>query len=470
MTGKSKRKSKHTGGLQLDFFDLIENTFDGVWVSDATGTTLYINDTITEFNDVTRSEVIGKNVKDLMEQGVFSHSATVEAIETRSIATLQIQAKNGKTLLATARPLFNDDGSIRYIITNVRDITSYTELNNRLKEAVKLNTLYKNEILALKNQSPQAATFDFMLIQGTKQMAHAIEIAKRVAPTSETVLILGESGVGKEVLSRVIHALSDRATKAFITVNCGAISQELMESELFGHERGSFTSAHKTKVGLFELANKGTIFLDEIGELPKSMQVKLLRVLQERTIRRVGGTENIAVDVRVIAATNRNLEEMIGAGHFRQDLFYRLNVIPIQLRPVREHPEDVDIIVAYFLDAANKKYGYEKVLGADVVQAFNEYRWPGNIREIENTVTRLVLLCPYTIITYDYLPDAIRNSKKDSVVRGMAPLRTVVEEAEKRLLQLAAATCSSSREIAGHLRINHATVTRKMKKYGIAKP
>jgi two-component system, NtrC family, response regulator AtoC len=230
------------------------------------------------------------------------------------------------------------------------------------------------------------------LLDSTPAMRAVQEIISRVADTNTTVLIRGESGVGKELVARAIHAASPRHAHPFVKVNCAALPAELLESELFGHEKGAFTGAYRRKLGKFEFASKGTLFLDEIGELPLSLQAKLLHVLQDHEFSRVGGREVIRVDIRVIASTNRDLEVALGAGQFREDLYYRMNVVEIRVPPLRERREEIPVLVNLFLDKFQRQYDREVKLPPDVIHSFSEYAWPGNVRELENVVRRLVVL------------------------------------------------------------------------------
>jgi DNA-binding NtrC family response regulator len=236
-------------------------------------------------------------------------------------------------------------------------------------------------------------------------MLDILETVRKVAPTSATVMIYGESGTGKELIARAIHDLSDRATRPFVSVSAGALPETLLESELFGYEKGAFTGAVTAKPGRFEMANGGTLFLDEIGDISPATQVKLLRVLQERKFERLGGTRTIDVDVRVVAATNQDLQQLIADGAFREDLFYRLNVVPVTLPPLRQRSSDIPVLAAHFLE---KYRAGSKTLSAEAVQAFASYQWPGNIRELENTIERIVILSHDDIIGLDDLPAEVR--------------------------------------------------------------
>jgi two-component system response regulator PilR (NtrC family) len=260
--------------------------------------------------------------------------------------------------------------------------------------------LLENRVLkqALKKR-PEELVFQ------SPAMSRLVKTVERIAKTDTTILVTGESGTGKEVIMKLIHQQSHRASGPFIPINCGALPEHLLESELFGHEKGAFTGAEKTHKGLLEAAAGGTVFFDEIGELPLSMQVKLLRALQERTIRRVGGHQEIPIDVRVLAATNRSLEADVRQGQFREDLYYRVNVVPLQVPPLRERREDIPLLMTHFLELFCLSVGERvKRLQPEAMRAMEQYDWPGNVRELKNTIERLVALTPEDEIGCDFLP------------------------------------------------------------------
>ena len=335
----------------------------------------------------------------------------------------------------------------------------------------------KNESSLQKNANSSSHTAKIIKNMGisisdSPQNAHMREMAERAAKTSATILIAGESGVGKEVVARFIHNLSPRALSPFCVINCGAIPETLFESELFGYEQGAFTDARKTKPGIFELANKGSLFLDEIGELPLALQVKLLRAIQTKEIFRVGGTRAIPLDVRIIAATNRNLEAMIREGRFREDLFYRLNVIRLEVPPVRERGEGLRRLILHFLKEHNTRYGCQKKLSSEAFNMLMTYSWPGNVREVENIMERLVILTPEDIIPPSCLPEGIRNptapyTENSDNTNVVVPLKVALDKAERELLLKAAHLYPSSRKMAKALGVDNSTIVRKMRKYGL---
>jgi sigma-54 specific flagellar transcriptional regulator A len=343
-------------------------------------------------------------------------------------------------------------------------------------------------ILASTQQMPMFRS----LVGRSDSIRHISKLIEQVSNTEASVLILGESGTGKEVAARNIHALSSRANKPFIPINCGAIPAELLESELFGHEKGAFTGAVTSRQGRFELANGGTIFLDEIGDMPLAMQVKLLRVLQERCFERVGSNKSIGVNVRIIAATHRNLEAAIGEGKFREDLFYRLNVFPIEMPPLRERGEDVPLLFNELISRIESDARPIVRLMPNAMHALSLYNWPGNVRELANLVERLTILYPNGIVSKENLPLRIQGEYKSSCMVDMSerealwqvikqdPTTTTPEGIDlkehlvKTELTLISQALNESDWVvaraANYLNMRRTTLVEKMRKYGLIRP
>jgi DNA-binding NtrC family response regulator len=319
------------------------------------------------------------------------------------------------------------------------------------------------------------------MIGRSKPFLHIVELVREIARIPSTALVTGESGTGKELIARAIHDLSDRRDAAFVAINCASIPATLLESELFGHEKGAFTGAAGRKTGLFEEAHHGTVFLDEIGEMDLAMQAKLLRVLQERNFRRVGGIKDISVDVRVIAATNRNLLDKISAGAFREDLYYRINVFPIHIPPLRERKGDVGIIAAYFLDTFSRSFGRNfKELSPEAAQLLEEYRWPGNIRELRNVIERICIMNYGPILLPEHLPQEIRNGRTEETAApplsdhpalpNELPIENGLDDAVMRferniIRQALEQTRWNVLQTAAMLKIPRGTLRYKMEKY-----
>lgn len=307
---------------------IIENSYDGIYITDQNGITLYTNSAIERITGIPKEYYIGKSVDQLIKRGILNTSVTHKVVKLRRTVSVVQDNFAGKETLITGSPVFNEEGEIEQVVTNIRDLSDLNELMHELTKVNELNNQYKQEIEKLRKITSQDG-----VVFVSDKMKMIYEIAERISDIDATVLILGETGVGKDVLARNIYNRSIRSKKGdFVKINCGAIPADLLESELFGYEGGAFTGANqKGKPGMFEVAESGILFLDEVGELPLQLQVKLLRALQEREIQRIGGTKPKKIDVRIIAATNRNLLEMVKVGEFREDLYYRLNVIPITI-------------------------------------------------------------------------------------------------------------------------------------------
>ena len=445
---------------------LLESSYDGRWITDHVGKILFANSANAKLLGVPRSELENKTTQELQDEGVFQTSAILEALQTRQqVSKVCNNPRTCLTVLATATPVFNEAGDIQYIFNNVRDITALNEMRESLQD--------KDEII--RQQNSQLETMRLRLGVGTiiansKAFTQVVELARRAATfDGATVLILGESGTGKEVISELIVNTSPRKDKPYLQINCGAIPENLIESELFGYEKGAFTGADaKGRKGLFEAANGGTVFLDEIGDLPLHMQVKLLRVLQQKRIVRIGGTETVNLDVRIIAATNKDLKHMVKEGRFREDLYYRLNVVPIEIPPLRDRKEDILPLVNHFLTVANRKYHTNKSIYSDTIDVLESYSWPGNVRELDNLMENLVITTPGDIIRRENLSERLKFSTED---RGFTEdtevitLKETVERAEYMAIQKAIRQCGSIRKAAVALGVDPSTIVRKQQNY-----
>lgn len=443
--------------------EMLESSFDGIWITDGSGKVLFANSANASLLGVTREDLVGKSTEELLEKKVFSDSVILEAIQQKKqTSKVSYNYNTHLTVLATATPIFDEEGQVRYVFNNVRDITALNSMQSSLRD--------KDEIIRLQNKQLENMKMRLgmsMIVANSKAFREVVELAQRVATfDGATVLILGESGTGKELVSELIVNHSPRKDKPYLQVNCGAIPENLIESELFGYEKGAFTGAdNKGHKGLFEAANGGTVFLDEIGDLPLHMQVKLLRVLQQRQVTRVGGTEPIDIDVRVIAATNKNLEQMVREERFREDLYYRLNVVSIQIPPLRERKEDIVPLLNHFLMVVNQKYHTQKSIFSDTIDAFENYPWPGNVRELENLLENLVITTPGDIIKRENLPEKFWTAGNDAASARdgeILPLKLTVEQAEQAAIQRAIRQCGSVRKAASALGVDPSTIVRKM--------
>ncbi|MFU2014669.1 sigma-54 interaction domain-containing protein [Peribacillus butanolivorans] len=442
---------------------IIENSYDGIYITDQNGITLYTNSAIERITGIPKEYYIGKSVDQLIKRGILNTSVTHKVVKLRRTVSVVQDNFAGKETLITGSPVFNEEGEIEQVVTNIRDLSDLNELMHELTKVNELNNQYKQEIEKLRKITSQDG-----VVFVSDKMKMIYEIAERISDIDATVLILGETGVGKDVLARNIYNRSIRSKKGdFVKINCGAIPADLLESELFGYEGGAFTGANqKGKPGMFEVAESGILFLDEVGELPLQLQVKLLRALQEREIQRIGGTKPQKIDVRIIAATNRNLLEMVKVGEFREDLYYRLNVIPITIPPLRERREDILALTDLFLTKANEQYKFSKEIDSRLKEYFFQYDWPGNVRELNNIVERLVVLTNNQLLSLSDLPEEYQQvNQNHSNLKGTLTLKEAVERAEKEILTKAAQTYQTTYEIAEALDSSQATIVRKLKKY-----
>jgi PAS domain S-box-containing protein len=432
-----------------------------VTIANHTGKVLRVNNACEKIMGIKESEFVGRPASDLQNSGVVNFSSTVKVLETKQEVTLNQVTKSGRRLLVKSFPIFNSDGELSKIINISKDITEINDLKSKLEETNNTLTYYQKELYKLQQKGND-------LIFKSKAMEEVYELASRVADVDATVLIQGQTGVGKEVLARTIHDLSSRRVKSFIKINCGAIPESLMESELFGYAKGTFTGGNiNGKVGLVQAAHGGTLFFDEIGELPLNLQTKLLQVLQEKQFTPLGTNKQVDVDVRFITATNRNLEEMVKEGTFREDLYYRLFVIPITIPPLADRKQDIPFLLNHFLERYNQKYKQGKTLSKDLIEYLIELEWRGNVRELQNTVERLVLTVSDDLIHIKHLPENIKNKAPNRRSPNNSNLKSAMEEYEKSLIVQVLESSSTLKEASEKLGIDPSTIGRKVKKHSI---
>lgn len=453
------------GDIENILVSIFQSSYDGIYVSDNKGVGIMVNQAYSRITGVKSQELLGKNIKTVVKEGIVSESVTIKVLEEKTPKTI-IQTVRGKELLVTGNPVFDQNGEITYIVTNVRDISDLNHMKTELYDSKKLTAKYISEIEELKKMELIHMHLDGIVAQ-SQEIMKVFHLARKVAKVDSTVLILGESGVGKEVIVNYLHQESDRANKPLIKVNCAAIPKHLLESELFGYEKGAFTGADTHgKPGLFEQANGGTIFLDEIGDMPLDLQAKLLRVLQEYEIMRIGGTKSIKIDVRVVSATNMNLEEMVEFREFRTDLFYRLNIVPIKIPPLRERKADIVPLAFYFLNKNNKKNKFNKRFHHEMIHFFEEYQWPGNIRELENLIERLVVTTDHDeIVITDLPPSMLQGIGRKKCEKGK--LKEIIANVERKVIQEQMEESRTTRRAANELGISQSALVKKMQKLGI---
>lgn len=443
---------------------LSESSFDGIFLTDHTGLIVYFNPAYLEISGFSKDQLINRHIQDLMQSGEIPDACSPEVMQSKKPVTKVINYYHGVSALVTSTPIFDDEGEMVRIFSNVRDITQLIKLRAQLGE-------YSRRL----RQAELVNAAEHKLIAASKMMESIIKTAARVANFPSPILIQGESGVGKDMLARYIHDCSDLASdRPFIQINCGAIPELLLESELFGYDPGAFTGASsKGKLGLMELANQGTLFLDEIGEIPLSLQVKLLQVLQTNTFFRVGGTKKITLTSRIIAATNSNLEDAMENGRFRQDLYYRLNVIPMTIPPLRERREDIVPLLLHFLEKNNQKFHLTLRFAPRAIELLVDYNWPGNVRELSNVLENMMIMTDGNVIEEHNIPAHIKQSIKKPLFIETPDyfdsynLSEILTEVEKEVIRKAIAEFGSLRNVAVHLGIDLSTLVRKKRKHQI---
>jgi PAS domain S-box-containing protein len=444
------------------FEGIMRYSKDGLFITDHEGTVVMVNRATEEMVDFDASTILGRNARELVATGYYDTSVSLEVLKKkRPVSMIQV-TRNGKRILATGIPIFGEKGDIRFVLVNDRDITSLENLTESLEqELLERDVRYEFSDMGLAATELQ----DFVI--KSPAMHKVMKTAVRAAKFDLTLVITGQSGVGKSMIARTVHRLSERRNGKFIDVNCGAISDTLLESELFGHEKGAFTGASPTgKKGLFELAHNGSLFLDEVGEIPLHLQVKLLRFLEGGEIVRVGGLKSIKINTRVIAATNRNLEEMVENGRFRSDLYYRLNVVPLRIPSLAERREEISPLIDFFLKRFNKEFKVGKELSRAARNTLMAYPFPGNIRELENLVKRLVAMTEEDDINVRNLPESLRQAVPEEGWDGPAPPGDYQEEVKRfeiRMIEEAVRKFGSQRKAAKELGLSQSTLSRKLK-------
>lgn len=431
-----------------DLKKIIENFPSCIFVADNTGKTVLVNKAYEEIIGTGREEVLGRSVDELERKGYFYPSAARLALQEKEEVNVIQTLKSGEQAMVTAVPVFESGGGISFVIMSVAPIQSLHKVHEYAKD-----------------------TEADMIIHNSRIIDDILQLLKRVAPVDSTVLLLGESGVGKSLFAKYVHKNSDRRNNPLIEINCGSIPDALLESELFGYEKGSFTGASAGgKKGLVELADKGTLFLDEIGEMSLNLQVKLLKLLQDKEFVKIGGENSKAVDVRIICATNKDLRKMVEQNLFREDLYYRINVIPVTIPPLRERKNDIKLLILHFLKVYNDKFDRHLEINRDVIDDLMKYHWPGNIRELQNYIQRLVVSCHEDVVTRANIdmytvtnPEA--KQKKSLAVNDIMPYDTMLEEAEKQLFRMAYEKYRSSYKVADVLGISQSNAHRKIQKY-----
>ncbi|MCC2864474.1 sigma 54-interacting transcriptional regulator [Anaerovorax odorimutans] len=439
------------------YFLAMDNCLDSFHVTDRDGNIIFVNKTFERRSKTSKDFILGKSVTEMEELGFYRPSAVRIALREGRPITM-VQAGPGGDAIVTATPIKDADGQAVMCVSNAR-FTDELELLDKYYRGRNKQPDYDEKSIVTKNA----------------EVAKLYESARQVAKADSSILITGETGTGKSMLAKYIHDNSQRAKGKFIELNCAAIPENLIESELFGYESGAFTGAKKGgKPGLFEMADGGSLFLDEIGDMPLNLQVKLLHAIQNRIITRIGGTAEKPVNVRIITATNKNLEKLVEEGLFRSDLYYRIHVVPLHMPALRQRKEDIDELVKSFLQLFNNRYGSQVEIVDEALEILNEYRWPGNIRELENLIERLVVTNRTGVIDEETLPNHIKimtdGPQADVQVNRIIPLRQALEQVEAQLIHMTFQEYPSTYKAAKALGISQSGASRKFLKYQNQEP
>jgi len=427
---------------------ILDYSSDEIFVLDSEQRVIYVNSVCEKHYGLKPEEVVGKYNSELYEKGYWKPSIVPIVFKEKKTVTIKMTTYLGAELLTTAVPILNDQNEIEFVVTTSQELQNYKCIKTETEEPFVSDPI------------------DATPITNCEKMKNILKMCEKIAKVDSTVLIQGESGTGKGVLAHYIHHISRRRNHTFLKINCAALPEDLLESELFGYTEGAFTGASKHgKKGLLEITDQGTLFLDEIGEMPLSLQAKLLQVIQEKQFLPIGGHEMKKVDVRIIAATNRDLVEMVQKNEFREDLFYRLNIIDIQLPPLRERKEDIIPLTYNFLYKFNKKYEMNKIISQECLDLFYWYSWPGNIRQLENVMERLVVTSD-SIIQQTDLPDLILNNIKPQTHYSLpSNLDDAIEYVKEKLVKQSYQKYKSSRKVAKDLNISQTRAVKLIQQY-----
>lgn len=446
---------------------ILDHMYDELFVISDDGVILYVNQACERHYGVKPEEMIGKTVTECSEQGYWYPPVSPIALRTKKIATYEQTTNTGRKLLVTVTPVFNDQGELEMVVENLRDIPKLEEIKTDLEQTKRMLLRYKQEVEELRHKE-----LNQNFVAQSEAIKDILRLARRIADVDPTVLVTGETGTGKGLLVKYIHRVSPRKSGPFITVNCAAVPDQLLESELYGYSAGAFTGADpKGKIGLVELAEGGTLFLDEISEIPLHLQAKLLQMIQDRKYIPVGGTKYTSVNCRIISATNQDLARLVEEGKFRKDLFYRLNTIEIDMPPLRDRREDIIPLAQFFLNKFDRQYKMEHYFAAEAITALIDYAWPGNVRELENLIERLTVTVRDPIIEPGHLPFNLPTTTVDFIPgQGETfPLDEALRKLEEQSISRAYGKYGSSYKAAEALGISQSRAYRLIRKYGVRK-
>ncbi len=450
---------------------ILDHSYDGIFATDKHGITIYANKACETHYGLKPEVIIGRDPWKLcLDEGCFPPAAPI-ALHDNARCTIEQLTPTGARVLITTTIVYDKKGNVELLVQNSRDVKQLEGTKKDLEQALEMLTRIK----AGGAEPGYLELKDLQIIANSTSMKQLLKVASRAAKVDSTILILGETGTGKTALAKYIHKVSPRQKGPFMSINCATLAADIIEAELFGYVGGAFTGAlSKGKVGLLEMANKGTLFLDEIGELPLRLQGKILDVIQERRFIPVGGHEPRMLDCRIIAATNRDLHQMIAKGEFREDLYYRLSVVELETQPLRKRPEDIHSLIQFFLNKFNKKYKMEHDIADECKSRLSQYHWPGNIRELEHMIERLVIIVPDPIIQAHHLPKTLSDILTAEAVLPNADFFSneenqgfddIISGIERKLVQTAYIKHNTTRKLAQALQITQTRAQRLIEKY-----
>lgn len=457
--------SEYTRIISSDAFtEIINSSYDGIYITDGNGITIKVNKAYERITGIEQQHLVGFHMDELVKAGYISKSISTQVIKEKRPITMMQTLHNKRNVIVSGTPILDQNRHVLYVINNVRDITELIHLKHEMEELQEIRDL-RQSASDLNNDG-----YNLDSIIQTEETKQVYDLAMHVAKTDVKVLLCGETGVGKTLIAKYIHKNSARSKGSFIEVNCGAFPPNLIEAELFGYEPGAFTGASsKGKKGLLEIADQGTLFLDEIGDLSLELQVKLLKVLDEQKFIPVGSSKTKEVDVRFIAATHKDLKQMVYEGTFREDLYYRLSVVPITIPALRERKKELIPLIDHYLELFNQKYHYSKTLTIEALDSLVDYDWPGNIRQLMNILERLVVTTMTDEISIRCLPEELRHYSLPAPAQNahLMPLKTAVDQLERDLIKRALKKYKTTRKAAEALKVSQGTIVQKMKKWNL---
>ncbi|KUO78784.1 MAG: diguanylate cyclase [Desulfosporosinus sp. BRH_c37] len=449
--------------LNEELQTIVASSYDGLIICDGQGEILRCNPAVGRILDVSWEELVGRPFKDFVDKGVFQKNIIFLVKKKDGLVSILERPYAEHSLMITGNPVYDEEGEIAKIVINIRDMSELEFLREALEESKQLSEKYQSEIAQMRNNQATGAD----LRSRSVIMNNVLDLAFRVSQVDSPVVLVGEQGVGKEEIAKSIHSQSKRSKAPFYKLNCGSLPAQLLEIELFGQET-SIGTGNKGKAGVLELANQGSVYLEEIGKMPLHLQGRLMRVLKDKMQQLTDEKEAISIDTRIMAGTDRPLKELVEKGHFRLDLFYSLNVVPIKVPALRERKEDLIPQALFYLEQNNKRHGLEKVFSPEAVQLMLDYPWFGNVREMANVIERLVVTANQEVISAQEV-DAVLYEKDQSplkivTVNGVVPLKEAVDDLEQQLVTLAMRLHGTTVKAAEALGVNQSTVVRKLKK------